>query len=132
MGYTYGVIGDHQKAIEYRETALKILLALWGENHPDVAIAYHNAGYEYAKLGDYNKALEYQTKGVSSASSINNSLLEATIHNRIGQTYKSMNNVEKAREHFLRAAELFKELGNDKEYENNLELCSSLAVGNES
>lgn len=61
----YGEAGNHHKALEYREKALKSLLQLFGDNHHHTAIAYSNVGYAYGALGSYPKALEYHEKAVS-------------------------------------------------------------------
>ena len=132
VGYEYGELGNHPKALEYKEKALGIRLSIFGENHPDVATSYNNVGYEYFELGDHQKALEYRSKGLSIARSLNDVNLEATLSSRIGQTYRDMNYIEKAREHFLQAAELFKDLGNEKEYQANMHLYNSLAPENKS
>lgn len=60
----YGEAGNHHKALEYREKALKSLLQLFGDNHHHTAIAYSNVGYAYGALGSYPKALEYHERAV--------------------------------------------------------------------
>ena len=132
VGSGYGKIGDHQKALEYEEKALRIRLSIFGEDHPDIIQSYNNLGSEYGNLGDYKKALEYCTHALKIAEAIENVNIEAIMHNRLGKIYRKNNNTEQARKHFQQAAELFKELGNEKEYTSNIELFRSLAVENDS
>ena len=132
VGSGYGKIGDHQKALEYGEKALRIRLSIFGEDHPDIIQSYNNLGSEYGNLGDYKKALEYCTHALKIAEAIENVNIEAIMHNRLGKIYRKKNNTERAREHFQHAAELYRELGNDKEYSANIKLFRSLAIENDS
>lgn len=132
IGQGYSKLGNHEQALKCQKMALQIYLNTLGENHPTVAVAYRNLGYDYGELGDHNKELEYCIKALEISHLIDNKNLEASFHNRVGTAYQRMSNIEQAREHFRHAAELFKELGNDKEYKANLELCKSLAKGDES
>ena len=125
IGDEYGNLGDHRKALEYSDKALKIRLSVFGENHPDVATSYNNVGSEYGELGDHQKELEYRTKGLEIARSIEDVNLEANLHNRVGKTYQKMGDIEHAMEHFKFAADMFKELGNENEYKENIDLYNS-------
>lgn len=51
-------------ALEYFEKALKVRLAIYHENHPDVAISYYNIGSLHCNQGEYKKALECYDKAL--------------------------------------------------------------------
>ena len=132
VGVEYGQLGNHQKALKYGEKALKMRLSIFGENHPDVAVSYSNVGYEYGELGDCEMALKYRIKALDIASSLNDLDLKAAIYNRVGKTYIKIGKTDRAREHFLLAANLFRDLGNEKEYQANMHFYNSLAPENKS
>jgi tetratricopeptide (TPR) repeat protein len=55
-------LGDHRKAIEYYERALAIDEAVFGPEHPDVAVDLNNLGAAYFALEQKEKAKEYFEK----------------------------------------------------------------------
>ena len=63
VGYTYGQMGEHQKALEYKKKALEIRLVL-SENQQDIVSSYNNVGYTYGQMGEHQKALEYLQKAL--------------------------------------------------------------------
>jgi tetratricopeptide (TPR) repeat protein len=66
----YAFQGDYDKALEYYEKSLSIILSVLGDNHPDVAISYNNIGNVYAFQGDYDKALKYYEKALKISFSV--------------------------------------------------------------
>ncbi|RIK77658.1 hypothetical protein DCC62_09130 [candidate division KSB1 bacterium] len=52
-------LGEHQIAIGYYEQALAIDRAVYGEQHPYVAIRLNNLGLVWADLSEYQKAIDY-------------------------------------------------------------------------
>jgi tetratricopeptide (TPR) repeat protein len=57
--YTLDDLGEHHKASDYYEQALTIDRAVFGDNHPDVAIDLNNLGSVYLALGEKQKAKKY-------------------------------------------------------------------------
>jgi len=64
VGSSLSDLGRHQEALEYAQKALKIGLALFGENHPHVALSYNNVGSSLSDLGRHQEALEYAQKAL--------------------------------------------------------------------
>ncbi|MGC1122969.1 MAG: tetratricopeptide repeat protein, partial [Candidatus Methanofastidiosia archaeon] len=64
FGWILDDVGEARKAIDYYEKALKIDLAIYGENHPDVARDYNNLGLAWYALGDSRKAIDYYEKAL--------------------------------------------------------------------
>jgi tetratricopeptide (TPR) repeat protein len=59
LAYTLYSLGDHRKAIEFFEQALAIDEAVFGKEHPNVAIRLNNLGSAYFALGNTKKAKPY-------------------------------------------------------------------------
>jgi len=57
--------GDLAKATEYYKKALDDTIAVYGENHPVVAVFYNNYANTFKKEGDYKTALTYYKKALS-------------------------------------------------------------------
>lgn len=72
------------------------------------------------------KGLYYFTKGQEIARFINNAFTEANAQFGMGDIYLNMGETEKARGHYLCAAEQFKENGYDQLYERVMNRLSSL------
>ena len=65
LGLAYADLGQFDKALEYVELGLKIEIAQYGENHPEIAKRYDNIGRIYYLKNDNQKALEYQEKALA-------------------------------------------------------------------
>ena len=48
---TYGELGDHQRALEYKEKALVILRELFGDLHPTTVLCAHNVARSLTNTG---------------------------------------------------------------------------------
>jgi tetratricopeptide (TPR) repeat protein len=59
LGYTIKSLGDHGKAIDYYEQAPAIDEAVFGKEHPDVAVDLNNLGAAYFDRGQRDKAKTY-------------------------------------------------------------------------
>ena len=108
VGHTYGALGDHKKALEYKLKALKIWETVLPANHPDLALSYNNVGYTYGDLGDHEKALEYKLKALEIFEKVlpaNHPSL-ATSYNNVGATYGALGDHEKELEYQLKALEI--------------------------
>ena len=105
LGYAYGYLGDHNKALECKLKALEIYEKVLPPDHPDLAISYGNVGTTYGDLGDHNKALEFILKALE----IHKKVLPpehpdlATSYNNVGTTYGELGDHKKALKFMLKA-----------------------------
>jgi len=105
VGLTYGDLGDHKRALEYKLKALTIREKVLPPEHPDLASSYNNVGYTYGQMGDHKRALEYKLKALT----IREKILPpehpdlAQSYNNVGSTYYYMGNNEKNLEYQLKA-----------------------------
>ena len=65
LGVAWNAKGEHDKAIEYLEKALKSDLKTFGENHSNVATYRNNLGTALNAKGEYDKAIEHLEKALS-------------------------------------------------------------------
>ena len=108
VGSTYGALGDHKKALEYKLKALEIREKVLPPEHPDLAASYNNVGIAYGHLGDHQKELEYLLKALVICEKV---LLpdhpyNAMCCNNLAWTYYNMGQYETALEYMCRAAEI--------------------------
>ena len=108
LGYTYGELGNHPKALEYMLKALAIRETVLPENHPELATSYNNVGSTYGDLGDHRKALEYKLKALT----IFEKALPpehpdlASSYDNVGGTYGDLGDHQKALEYKLKALKI--------------------------
>jgi tetratricopeptide (TPR) repeat protein len=116
LGIIYDELGNHQKALEYKEKALEIRIELFGEKHSDTAISYNNVGTTYGDLGNHQKALEFQEKALEIIRELfgEKHPYTATFYNNAGTTYGQLRNHQKALEFQEKALEIIKELFGEK------------------
>ena len=62
LGLALDNAGQYDKALEYYQKDLAILLKQLGPDHPDVANSYHNIAFLYKDKKDLPKAKEYWRK----------------------------------------------------------------------
>ncbi len=65
LGFTLDAAGQYDKALEFHQKALAILLKQLGADHPKVATSYHNIGVVHNSKGEYDLALEYYQKALA-------------------------------------------------------------------
>ena len=111
-GRIYGVLGEHEKALEYGLKALRLREEALPEGHPYIAVSYNNVGNTYGELGEYEKALEYELKALMLKEEV---LPEghpyiASSYNDVGITYGKLGEHEKALEYKLKALMLEEEV----------------------
>ena len=112
VGHTYGALGDHNKALEYKLKALAICEKVLPGDHPDLVLSYNNVGGTYGDLGDHNKALEYQLKALA----IREKVLPgdhpdlAASYNNVGYTYGDLGDHNKALEYKLKALAIWEKV----------------------
>ncbi|MCI0611820.1 tetratricopeptide repeat protein, partial [bacterium] len=56
---------DYDKALGFHEQALSIHLKILNQDHPEIALDYHNLGYIYYDKGDYANAREAYERAIS-------------------------------------------------------------------
>ena len=105
LGRTYGDLGDHEKALEYKLKDLAICEQVLPSTHPDLATSYNNVGLTYGHLGDHEKALEYKLKDLAICEQVLPPTHPdlATSYNNVGHTYGHLGDHEKALEYQLKA-----------------------------
>ncbi len=64
IAYYFSMAGDKYKAIEYKEKALRIRIALSGEKAPITLESYCSIALEFSRLGYHQKAVECLEKAV--------------------------------------------------------------------
>ncbi len=62
IGYVHSKKGEYDKALEYNQKALTILLKKLGPNHPDVANSYHHIGIVHFCRLEFDKGRKYFQK----------------------------------------------------------------------
>ena len=105
VGGTFGDLGDHRKALDYQQKALRIRQKELSPEHPELAAIYNSVGCTYSELGDHKKALEYQQKALSireKALSGDSLELVASYHS-VGHTYGKLGERKKWRDYALKA-----------------------------
>jgi len=119
LGNIYTSKGDYDKAIEYYNKALKIVLKTLGPEHPYVANTYNGLGIAYRNKGDYDKAIEYYNKALKIVlKTLGPEHPEvATTYNNLGAVYYFKENYDKAIEYFDKALKIyFQTLGPEHSY----------------
>ena len=108
LGYAYGELGDHRKALEYKLKDLSICEKVLPPEHPDLATSYNNVGHTYGELGDHRKALEFLLKALE----IWEKVLPpdhpdlAISYNNVGTTYGELGDTEKDLEYGMKALKI--------------------------
>lgn len=65
IGFSYFMLGDVDKSIDYYLYALNLRIKAQGPAHPDVATTCNNAGRVYYSKKNWPKALEYASRALS-------------------------------------------------------------------
>jgi tetratricopeptide (TPR) repeat protein len=105
LGSTMHSLGDHRKAIEYYERALAIDEAVFGPEHPDVAVDLNNLGSAIKALGDHRKAIEYFERALAIDEAVFGPEHPdvAVDLNNLGSAIKALGDHRKAIEYYERA-----------------------------
>lgn len=116
LAQTLFQLGEHRKAIDYFQQALKIDEALFGRRHATVARELNNLGLSWSELGDFEKAVDYLQQSIDLWEKIYGEKhpQTAAILNNLGSVWLELGNPPKAREYFQQALEIFKELHGHK------------------
>jgi len=112
MGIAYGQTGKYVKSIQCLNKALKIGIALFGNEHSNVAATYDNIGNVFEEQGKYDKSLKYFNDALTIREKVlgNEHADVATSYNNIGITYFDKGNYEKAREYFDKALAIYEKI----------------------
>ena len=108
VGSTYGALGDHRQALEYKLKALAIFARVLPPEHPDLATSYNNVGSTYGALGDHKQALECKLKALG----IRERVLPpdhpdlAQSYNNVSATYYALGDHKQGLEYQLKALEI--------------------------
>ena len=108
LGSAWSNLGDNQKAIEFYTKALDIDLAVYGDQHPDVAIDYNNLGSAWSELGDNQKAIEFYTKALDIGLAVygDQHPAVATRYNNLGSAWSNLGDNQKAIEFYTKALDI--------------------------
>ncbi len=105
LGAAWNAKGNHDKAIEYYEKALKADLKNFGEDHPNVATYRNNLGATWKVKGEYDKAIEYYEMALKSdlKNFGENHPKVATRWNNLGEVWRAKGEYDKAINYFEKA-----------------------------
>ena len=103
-------MGEKQKALEYYNQALPLILAV-GDRGGE-ATTLNNIGSVYDDLGEKQKALEYFNQALPLIRAVGNRGGEAATLNNIGKVYNDLGEKQKALEYFNQALPLIRAVGN--------------------
>lgn len=108
IGYTYNLLAEYSKAVQYFQKALAIAIKKRGENSRDVAAIYNNMNIAYHSMGDFEKSLECMLKCMHILENYHPDDLPFIAHglSNIGLSYRSLNQPEKALETFQKALKI--------------------------
>ena len=103
------LLGEYQKAKEYYEKALPILIEI-GDRRGE-AEAYNNLGAVLLSLGECQRAEEYYEKALSINIEIGDRQGEAKTHRSFGRLLMSLGECQKAKEYYEKALHIAIEIG---------------------
>jgi PAS domain S-box-containing protein len=112
IGYTYKVLGNNTKALEWYEKSLGIREQL--ADKKAMAISYNNIGLVYNNLGNIAKALEYFKKALRLHKEAGDLEGTALSSNNIGFIYYNQADIPRALEWYDRALRIREEIGDKK------------------
>lgn len=115
IGIAYSLQGDDFHALDYQNTALKILQSLPDRNISDIALCYNNIGSSYGDLGEYEKAMEnlFIANELLLTELDIDSLDLALTFNNIGLTYYDYGQYGLSVEYLMKALDIDKRLFGD-------------------
>ncbi|MCB1157924.1 MAG: tetratricopeptide repeat protein, partial [Leptospiraceae bacterium] len=101
--------GDYNTALIEAEKVLELAKEIYGEEDPNYAVCYGNAGLVYKKKGEYHKALKYYDKSLKILLKTvgENHELTAMNYNNIGATYRSLGEIDKAMEYYKKSLGIY-------------------------
>ena len=110
IGASYTSLSYHQKAIEYYEKALQIVIEI--EDKFLECQCYGNIGVGFYSLFDYDKAIEYHQKALEIAIELNDKNGESICYLNLGAVYDGQAKYHTAIEYHEKALEIAIEIEN--------------------
>ena len=107
LGVAWEELGEHKKAIEYYEQALKVQKVLYGDTlHEEVGDALCGLGACWGELGEHKKAIEYYKQALKVQKALYGDIpheeVGDTLHN-LGVAWESLDECKKAIEYYEKA-----------------------------
>lgn len=124
----YFDLADYGKALQYDQKALEIRQNILGELHIDTMMSYNNVGADYRELSDYENALQYISRARGIAKKMDDGEKVAFYTNRLALTYKTAGDIANAIAHYKQAEELYAQLGDEEEADENKNSAEELQV----
>jgi tetratricopeptide (TPR) repeat protein len=120
----YDKKGDYQKAVEYFQKAIEIS-ERYGDYH-GASMRKLNLGNTYRNMKDYEKAEKYISEGLEGVKKVGDRYWEATGYKYLGWLYEDKGDKKTAKDYFIRAYDLFKSIGAERDAEKVLSYIREL------
>ncbi|WP_205860359.1 tetratricopeptide repeat protein [Polaribacter sp. 11A2H] len=111
LGNLSNITGDYKNTIKYSSEAISLLHKLKLEK--GLAACYNIMASAYKHLGEYPKAIDYFMQCLSYSEKTNDKIQEANAYQNIATLYLLQKEYKKSAENLDRAANLYRELGDD-------------------
>lgn len=111
LGNLGNISGDYKSTIKYSHDAITLLKSLKVEK--GLAACYNILGTGYKNLGEYPKSMDSFVECLNYAKQTENRVQEANAYQNIATLYLLQNEYKKSAENLDRAANLYRELGDD-------------------
>lgn len=111
LGHLGNISGDYKSTIKYSHDAITLLKSLKVEK--GLAACYNILGTGYKNLGEYPKSMDSFVECLNYAKQTENRVQEANAYQNIATLYLLQNEYKKSAENLDRAANLYRELGDD-------------------
>ncbi len=109
LGFTYYLLNDYNKALEYLSRAEKTYLEKT-EMRRELAKVHNWLGLTYWRLGNYSRALEYILGAEKTLKQYGDKPTLAGLYNSLGFVYWQLEKTDKALEYFHQSLALYREL----------------------
>lgn len=111
LGHLGNISGDYKSTIKYSHDAITLLKSLQVEK--GLAACYNILGTGYKNLGEYPKSMDSFVECLNYSKQTENRVQEANAYQNIATLYLLQNEYKKSAENLDRAANLYRELGDD-------------------
>ncbi|WP_254712966.1 tetratricopeptide repeat protein [Polaribacter sp. NJDZ03] len=111
LGNLSNITGDYKNTIKYSSEAISLLHKFKIEK--GLAACYNIMASAYKHLGEYPKAIDYFMQCLSYSEKTNDKIQEANAYQNIATLYLLQKEYKKSAENLDRAANLYRELGDD-------------------
>ena len=102
IGSQFNFIADYDKAIQYYEKSLVIILKVHGDQHPSTSTSYNNLGFVWDDKGEYDKAIQYYEKSLAIRLKVHGDQHPSTgtSYNNLGLVWMKKGKYDKAIEYY--------------------------------